>query len=118
MVMNAYAFPGIKQELKVYIKHIEAAEIVKVVCNYFEIGFEELESNSRKRDLVYVRDMAIYTLTEHTMLSLKSIGEIFNRDHTSVIHAREKVKANLLDDKYTFHERYLVDYGNILKRLN
>ena len=116
--MNAYAIPGIKPELKIYIKNIQASEIVKICCNYFDRNFDELESANRERDLVYVRDLTIYTLLESTSLSLKAIGKIFNRDHTSIIHAREKVKANLFDSRYIFHERYLKDYGNILRRLN
>jgi chromosomal replication initiation ATPase DnaA len=117
MVVNAWAMPGIKSELRVHVKHLEARELIDITCSYFDYPYEILRKKSRKKEHVYARDWCMYLLTEYTILSLKQIGDYFNRDHSSVIHARDKVKCNLLDNKYTMHEKYLRDYGKILVKL-
>lgn len=59
-------------------------------------GFEwvQLTSHSRARDLVCARQAAMYLLFRHTHFNLPQIGALFgDRDHTTVIHARNKVLA-------------------------
>lgn len=58
-----------------------------------ESGFEveTILSRSRKTEVVSARYVGIYVLKKLTKLSLKSIGEVFGRDHSSIIHALENV---------------------------
>ena len=112
--MNAYAFPGIKYEYRIHVKNLEAQEIIKKICAYFQENIEDVQKLRQAR-YVYVRDWCMFFLTTNTALSLKEIGSYFhNRDHSTVIHAREKIKNNLKDERYTFHKRYMRDYGELL----
>ena len=61
----------------------------------------------RSREIAVPRQIAMYLTRELTEMSLTQIGAAFNRDHTTVIHACEKVSedarsdaatANLLED--------------------
>lgn len=70
----------------------EANQIIYLVLR--ESGFTrtELESKSRKRELTFVRHMAMYFLKKYSDMTLKEIGKIFGgRDHSSVSHARDTV---------------------------
>ena len=59
-------------------------------------GFDwtQMMSNSRAHQLVRARQAAMYLLLQHTHLNLPQVGALFGgRDHTTVIHARNKVLA-------------------------
>lgn len=64
----------------------------EAVAEYFDITVADLKAKSRKRELVYPRQIAMYLAKEKTDLSLKSIGYHFGgRDHTTVIHAVQTI---------------------------
>jgi len=70
--------------------------IQKVVADYFEIKTEEFKSKKRNRPISHPRQIAMYLCRELTDLSLPKIGDEFGgRDHTTVIHACEKVKHDI-----------------------
>lgn len=60
-------------------------EIVKFVCENFDLSRPQLSSKSRKRQVVIARNMAFYMARKHTDLSLKQIGDHFNRRHSTVL---------------------------------
>ena len=60
---------------------------------------EDFESKKRTRQIAYPRQIAMYIARELTDLSLPKIGEEFGgRDHTTVIHACEKISTEMLSD--------------------
>ena len=75
---------------------ISAATIMAVTAEYFAISIDDLVGSSRSRVLVSARQMAMYLCRELTDLSLPKIGEKFgNRDHTTVMHAERKIRAQI-----------------------
>lgn len=70
---------------------VPADKILEYVEGYFGVTRESLIKVSRKREIVYPRQMAMYMLAYYSFLSLKSIGVIFSKDHTTVIHAMETI---------------------------
>ncbi len=73
-------------------KQVTSADIRKAVCEFYNIRPEDLSSQRRNRDLAYPRQVAMYLLREMTGMSLPKIGEFFGgRDHTTVMHACEKI---------------------------
>lgn len=73
-------------------KPITVQSIQEVVAQYFNIRQEELKTKKRTRAVAYPRQIAMYLSRELTDLSLPKIGEQFGgRDHTTVIHAHEKI---------------------------
>ena len=75
--------------------------IQKVVCNYYDIGIEMLQSKTRKREIVQARQVAMYFSKNLTKSSLATIGaQIGGKDHATVLHACKTVN-NLMDtDKH------------------
>lgn len=69
-------------------RDISIEEIQRVVCHYFDIPDDLLRGKSRKKEIVFARQIAMYLSKDMTHYSLKSIGLHFGgRDHTTVIHA-------------------------------
>jgi chromosomal replication initiator protein len=77
---------------------ISAATIMAVTAEYFSVTIDDLVGSSRSRVLVGARQMAMYLCRELTDLSLPKIGEKFgNRDHTTVMHAERKIRAQMAE---------------------
>ncbi|HMX07231.1 MAG TPA: chromosomal replication initiator protein DnaA, partial [Microthrixaceae bacterium] len=78
--------------------------ILTQTAEYFKMDVEQLQSRSRTRNLVHARQIAMYVCRELTDLSYPQIGREFGgRDHTTVIHAYEKVAA-LMQEKHETYE--------------
>jgi len=66
--------------------------IKEKVSEYFNMKMEDFSSKKRTRAIAYPRQIAMYLTRELTDLSLPKIGEEFGgRDHTTVIHAHDKI---------------------------
>ena len=73
-----------------------AADGVETVAAAFGVAASELRGRSRQRHLVEARQVAMYVLREATGLSLPAIGRALGgRDHTTVMHALERVRERL-----------------------
>jgi len=70
-------------------------QIKKTVCKHFKISMEDLNSKKKNNSIAWPRQVAMYLATELTSLSLPEIGREFNRDHSTVVHAREKIKEEI-----------------------
>jgi hypothetical protein len=77
----------------------EANLIMGIVCEYYRVTAEQLTSASRKTDVVTPRAIVMYLMRRYSPLSLKRIGEILDRDHTTVIHAVDKVTDRMSYDE-------------------
>lgn len=85
---------GIKQE-----KPISISFIKQKVCDYFNITVTDLCSKNRTKELSHARQIAMYLARELTNVSLPKIGETFgNRDHSTVMHACDKIKNQIEKD--------------------
>lgn len=80
-------------------KKVTAIQIVEEVGSYYSIKPEEFKSKKRTKDLAFARQIAMYLCCELTDLSLPKIGgEFGGRDHTTVIHARDKITREIDDN--------------------
>ena len=69
------------------------------VGSYFCITPDEFKSRKRTKDVAFARHVAMYLCCELTDLSLPKIGDEFGgRDHTTVIHARDKITRDASND--------------------
>jgi len=80
-------------------KKITASLIQEVVGEYFNLRVDDFKSKKRNRGISFPRQIAMYLCRELTDLSLPKIGEEFGgRDHTTVIHACEKISQDFQTD--------------------
>ncbi|MBC2569363.1 chromosomal replication initiator protein DnaA [Clostridium saccharobutylicum] len=85
-------------------KHVTIDIIQDIVSSYFNLRVEDLKSQRRTRNVAYPRQIAMYLSRKLTDMSLPKIGEEFGgRDHTTVIHAYEKISENLKTDDSLQH---------------
>ncbi|WP_129599568.1 chromosomal replication initiator protein DnaA [Anaerophilus nitritogenes] len=77
-------------------KQITVNLIKEVVSEHFGIKLDDFNSKRRTRSISYPRQIAMYLCRELTDLSLPKIGDEFGgRDHTTVIHAHEKISKDI-----------------------
>ncbi|MBE5745721.1 MAG: chromosomal replication initiator protein DnaA [Clostridiales bacterium] len=73
-------------------------KIINVCCEYYNVNKQDLVGKKKNKEIVDPRQIAMYLITEILDAPLVSIGRVFgNRDHTTVMHARDKV-ARLVQD--------------------
>ena len=79
-------------------KNISPDNIINVCADFYKIKVDDILSSSRKKEVVQVRNIAIYLCRELTTLSFPSIGDCFNKDHTSILYSFNKI-AKLSKDE-------------------
>ncbi|MDD2373289.1 MAG: chromosomal replication initiator protein DnaA [Syntrophomonadaceae bacterium] len=80
-------------------KKITIESIQNTVSKYYGIEISELLSKKRNKHVVYPRQIAMYLCRRLTDASFPQIGEQFGgRDHTTVMHANEKIELTLKTD--------------------
>lgn len=72
--------------------------IIDAVCSYYNVAKSELLGKKRTKNIVDPRQICIYIITDMLSMPLSAIAEKFNRDHTTVIHARDKISENIDSD--------------------
>ncbi|NLY75753.1 MAG: chromosomal replication initiator protein DnaA [Firmicutes bacterium] len=73
--------------------------IQQAVAEFFNIEIEDLKAQRRTKNITFPRQIAMYIIRELTDYSLPKIGEEFGgRDHTTVIHAYEKIQNAIKED--------------------
>ncbi len=78
---------------------IDSTRIKSIVSKNYNVSVDDLESKKRPKDIAYARQVAMYLCREMTDLSLPKIGADFGgRDHTTVIHAVDKIAGEIKKD--------------------
>ncbi len=93
-----------KQMIDKFVKNtsrdITIDYIQKVVCDYFNISVESIQSRTRKREIVQARQLAMYFSKQLTKAPLSLIGlRCGNKDHATVLHACKTVSNLIETDK-------------------
>jgi len=80
-------------------------QIVQAVTRVTGVQYWEMQASTRKAQVSKARQYAMYAITQYTRLPLKAIGGMFgNRDHSTVIHARDTMKDTISVCKHTRSE--------------
>jgi chromosomal replication initiator protein len=83
-------------------KTITIDDIIKTVSDYYGIECNAINTRSRKREVVLVRQVAMYLAKKHLDMSTSKIGKyIGDRDHATVLHACKTIE-NLTDTDKQF----------------
>ncbi|MCX6780874.1 MAG: chromosomal replication initiator protein DnaA [Candidatus Magasanikbacteria bacterium] len=82
-----------------YRKSLTPKELTSVVSQYFDVSIDELMSANREKRLAFPRQIIMYLLREELKCSFPSIGqEMGGRDHTTAMHAYEKISRESEND--------------------
>jgi len=115
VLTKAMALCSINQDSKITLEYAQEAlknieenklnnqptmdEISIAVSKIMQIKLEDLKSRGRKSHQANARQIAMYLCREITKNSLPQIGEYFGRDHSTVIHAYERIKEDINNDQ-------------------
>lgn len=93
---------------------VSIQSIQKLVCDYFHLDPKDIQTKSRRREVVQARQIAMYLSRKYTKNSLATIGEqIGNRDHATVLYA-----CNAVSDLLKFDKTFRQSLENIESALN
>ena len=74
---------------------IDATKIVEIVCKFYGVKKEDLLARKRTKNIAEARQIAMYLITEYLNIPLESVGNIFGKDHSTVIYAKNKVAEDI-----------------------
>lgn len=90
-------------------KNINVKHIIQTVANFYGVNEKQLIIKTRKQEIVKPRQITMYLLREEFKFSYPSIGsKIGGRDHTTVMHACEKIEEQLKEDEELAEELNLI----------
>jgi chromosomal replication initiator protein len=77
-------------------RQVTPERIAKAVSDYYGVGMEQLQGQKREKSIVVPRQIAMYLMREETDVSLLRIGaELGGRDHSTVLHACDKINREM-----------------------
>ncbi len=79
-------------------KDVSIEDIARASAQFFEVSLADLKSKSRDQRYTHPRHIAMYVAYEKFNNTFKEIGNFFNRDHSSVVSAVEKIRGYLKTD--------------------
>ena len=93
-------------EIKPFIKNtakpkklLSVKEIVKVVCDFYNIQEDYVYEKTRRKEVLKPRQVAMFILREDFNISYPTIGQkLGGRDHTTVMHSCDKIKTDMKND--------------------
>jgi chromosomal replication initiator protein len=90
-------------------KTITPRHLIQTVASYFDVPHEDLLGKSREKRLAFPRQVVMYLMREEMKASYPSIGsELGGRDHTTAMHAYEKICNCLTADEKLQHDLELI----------
>lgn len=77
---------------------LEASMIISAVSAYFDVPVKQIVGPRRTKDLILPRQVAVYLAVELTALSLPTLGRVFLRDHTTLLHGKNRIAERIKTD--------------------
>jgi chromosomal replication initiator protein len=90
----------VSKVIKLEKKPVTPEKIQEIVSNYFKVDIKDIQSKSRKKEIVEARHVAMHLTKKYTNCSYTLIGILIGkRDHASVLHADNAIRTRLSIDK-------------------
>ncbi|HBA36281.1 TPA: chromosomal replication initiator protein DnaA [Candidatus Falkowbacteria bacterium] len=107
-VIASHQFKGLSPSLKTvkeilndYVSNIQLRsltpkEIIETTAKFYNLNYKDLTGESRKKELVWPRQIAIFLIREELGTSYPAIGaELGGRDHTTAMHSYNKISQEI-----------------------
>ena len=80
-------------------RSITSTKLIETVCSFYNVSIEDVSGKSREKKLSFPRQVIMYLLRNDLKMSFPSIGdELGGRDHTTAMHANEKISKEFEND--------------------
>ena len=81
-------------------RRLRPQEVISLVAKHFDLKNKQVVGKSRKSELVKARHITMYLLREEMGMTLQRIAKLIgDRDHTTVMHAVEKIEEEMIDNR-------------------
>jgi len=95
IVESAFNGESLNNSSKLTSEKLTPRHLISVCARHFNIKTGDLIGSSRKKELVLARHVTAYLLLTQALLPLEEVGHLLgDRDHTSIMHARDKVNTS------------------------
>ncbi|MBU1177143.1 MAG: helix-turn-helix domain-containing protein [Patescibacteria group bacterium] len=88
---------------------VSTDKIIEGVADFYSIKENEIKSISRKKEFAYPRQISMYLIRKHLKSSFPVIGNIFKRDHTTIMYAYKKIQKDYKKDNKMQEEITLIE---------
>lgn len=78
---------------------IDAGHILDSICKFYNIKKEELLARKRTKEIAQARQVAMFLISEMLSMPLAAVGNIFGKDHATVIYAKNKISEDMQKNK-------------------
>lgn len=92
------AMQGVQSRVHTKKKKVSAEDIQSLVAEKYSVKLSDIRGKSRKKDIVIPRQISMYLCREILNVSLVTIANEFNRDHTTIMHGYEKIEKEMQED--------------------
>ena len=89
LASEVLASDGLKKESSEDV--ITTTRIIDEVCAFYDVQKADLLSKKRNKELVKPRQVCMYLMTDLMPIPLDTIGQAMDRDHATVIYAKNKI---------------------------
>lgn len=80
-------------------KTVTSQKLIELVSNFYNVAIDDILGKSREKKLSFPRQIIMYILREDLKMSYPAIGEeLGGRDHTTAMHAHEKIRKEIEKD--------------------
>ncbi len=84
-------------------------DILEMICFAFNVKLSDLSNCTRRHKIVVPRQLAGHFISKYTRLPLRVIGDIFNRDHSTITNTNHVVDNLIFSDKRYRLQYYALD---------
>jgi chromosomal replication initiator protein len=92
--ISYYVMPGLKHN------EIRFEQVIRTVCEVLQADKHKVLTPNRSKNLVFARNMCYFIFRRYFSMTLKEIGQSFDRDHTTVIHGIQTFQNDIDCIKY------------------
>lgn len=96
---------------------VQPQEIIELISQKTGVSITKMKGRQRYSDYVLARHTAMFFINKSCFESLLATGKIFNRDHTSVIHAIRNVR-NMIEGGHTKYIELVQSISDTIKQNN
>lgn len=91
-------------------KAVSFQDVLEGVSRYYSVSVQDILGQSRVREVMLPRQIAMFMAKKYLRMSFVRVGESFsNRDHTTVMHACEKIDSKLAEDAQLLREMRAIE---------
>jgi chromosomal replication initiator protein len=92
--------------------YLDPSDIISITADYFKVPQDEVTNGSRKREYIKAKHIAMFGCRMFTDYSFAHIGELFHRDHATVMFALKSV-----ENQASIYRGYRIQLNEIIEKL-